>query len=301
MATGYARSTATWPAASRSSRTSRRCSCTRCCDDRNERAGRDAHPASRCSRSRRAPSCDPTRRTPTRCPPYDVLDPIIEGYVEERPLGRRARGRGLRPRRPCAGSRRSSTATSTSGARRRRACASRPRRSARTAGSRSPTAGPAERRSGRDRTVRSARERAAPARARARRATFLLRRHVLDRPGRARRHHADRVHPAALRDRRRSCSRRSRCAGVARPRRRPTDTTPHVPARRLVARRDRCVRGLLDPERRARSTRRRRTRRSSPGCSSCSRRSSRRSSAGASRRQRDRARGRRSRSSACSC
>ena len=26
-------------------------------------------------------------------PPYDVLDPILEGYVEERPVGRRARGR----------------------------------------------------------------------------------------------------------------------------------------------------------------------------------------------------------------
>ena len=38
-------------------------------------------------RARRAPSCAPTSATTTRCRPTSVLDPILEGYVEE-DLGR---------------------------------------------------------------------------------------------------------------------------------------------------------------------------------------------------------------------
>ena len=69
------------------------------CVDRNERAGRDADPASPCSRSRRAPSCGRTRRTRTRSRPYAVLDEVLEDYVEEDLSAARDRGRGLRPRR----------------------------------------------------------------------------------------------------------------------------------------------------------------------------------------------------------
>ena len=50
--------------------------------DRNERAGRAARSPSRCSTSRRAPSCGPTSATATRCPTTTLLDPILEGYVE---------------------------------------------------------------------------------------------------------------------------------------------------------------------------------------------------------------------------
>ena len=73
---------------------------------------------------------------------------------------RTSRPRRSRPRastaRPSSASSRSSTAASTSGARRRRASGCRPRRSARTAGCRSPTAGRADRRLGVTANVRSA-------------------------------------------------------------------------------------------------------------------------------------------------
>ena len=48
---------------------------------RNERAGR-ADPRERASRGRRRPSCGPTRQDADSLPPYEVLDPILEGYVE---------------------------------------------------------------------------------------------------------------------------------------------------------------------------------------------------------------------------
>ena len=108
------------------------------------------------------------------------------------------------------GSRGSSTATSTSAARRRPACGCRPRRSARTGGCRSPTAGPAERRAepGGD-MRRFAAEGALVARG------VPLRRHVPARPRRARRHHAVRVPRCCASRSRCSCSRRSRSSSRA--------------------------------------------------------------------------------------
>ena len=41
------------------------------------------HPASARSRGRPRPSCGPTRRDQDTLPPYEVLDPILEAYVEE--------------------------------------------------------------------------------------------------------------------------------------------------------------------------------------------------------------------------
>ena len=110
------------------------------CRDRNERAGRAIIPDVVLEKP---PSAElrPDQRDSDSLPDYAVLDPILEGYVEERPVDRRARRRGPRPGDRARASRASSTATSTSGARRRRACACRRRRSARTGGSRSRTAG----------------------------------------------------------------------------------------------------------------------------------------------------------------
>ena len=91
------------------------------CRDRNERAGRDVIPEAVLDKP---PSAElrPTRTTPTRCPPYDVLDPILEGYVEDDlSVAELDRARATTPT-PCAASRGSSTATSTSAARRRPAC-----------------------------------------------------------------------------------------------------------------------------------------------------------------------------------
>ena len=51
------------------------------CRDRNERAGERSSPKP-CSRSRRAPSCGPTRLDSDSLPDYALLDPIVEGYVE---------------------------------------------------------------------------------------------------------------------------------------------------------------------------------------------------------------------------
>ena len=70
------------------------------------REGATSSPSRR-SPSRRAPSCGRTRPTPDTLPPYDVLDPIVEAYVERdlspgaivaaglRPGARRASDRGL--------------------------------------------------------------------------------------------------------------------------------------------------------------------------------------------------------------
>ena len=114
------------------------------CEDRNRRAGREIVPRAVIEKP---PSAElrPDQKDEDSLPPYAVLDQILEGYVEDDLLDRRARGRRLRPRDRRARDRVSSTASSTSGARRRRACACRRRRSARTGDCRSRTAGPAER------------------------------------------------------------------------------------------------------------------------------------------------------------
>ena len=116
------------------------------CRDLNERAGSRRHPAGRASTSRRRPSCDPTRRTPTRCPTYDVLDPIIEGYVEDDLSVARARSRAASTPSSCAASRAWSIATSTSAARRAPGVRVSPQGVRQgPPPRRSPTAGPAER------------------------------------------------------------------------------------------------------------------------------------------------------------
>ena len=96
----------------------------------------------RSSSARRAPSCGPTRRTPTRCPT------TTRSTRSSRPTSRRTPGATSSrwpacPRRRSSASSRSSTAPSTSAARRRRGSRSRRARSAATGAcrSRTPTAG----------------------------------------------------------------------------------------------------------------------------------------------------------------
>ena len=163
--------------------------------------------------------------------------PDHRGLRRRRPVGRRAHRARPRRRRSCGGSRAWSTATSTSAARRRRACGCRPRRSARTAGCRSPTAGPAERVAGPERAIAAAGvgdRAAAAARARADRGDDRVRRDVQARAERARRRHAGRFHPVAVRDRRDRAARRSRSAtaGVAADRASTSRRSRDVPARR---------------------------------------------------------------------
>ena len=109
------------------------------CRRRNERAGRELIPEA-VSPSRRRPSCAPTSATtrasrPTRCSTRSCAQ-----YVEQDRTAAEIIAAGPRPRRRRAGSPGSSTWPSTSAARPRRAPASPPRRSARTAASPSPTA-----------------------------------------------------------------------------------------------------------------------------------------------------------------
>ena len=92
----------------------------------------------------------PDQKDTDSLPPYDVLDPIIEGYVELDLSNCRAQSTPATTVSSSARSRASSIATSTSGASLRRGCGCRPRRSARTAASRSRTAGPADRWSARN-------------------------------------------------------------------------------------------------------------------------------------------------------
>ena len=112
------------------------------CRDRNERAVRALIPDAVLEKP---PSAElrPDQKDSDSLPDVRGARPDHRGLRRGRPLDRRARGRRARPRDACAGSPGWSTATSTSGARRPRACGCRPRRSARTGGSRSPTAGPA--------------------------------------------------------------------------------------------------------------------------------------------------------------
>ena len=100
-------------------------------------------PASTSSRSRRRPSSRPASSTPTRCPPYDVLDPIIEGYVEDDlSVAELDRARATTPS-SCGASRGMVDRNEYKRRQAPPACACRRRRSARTAACRSPTAGPA--------------------------------------------------------------------------------------------------------------------------------------------------------------
>ena len=84
----------------------------------NERAGRELIPGAP-SNARRARSCGPTSATTTRIPAYDVLDPVLEAYVEQD----RSREELLEEfdAASSSGRSRSSTGPSTSAARRRRA------------------------------------------------------------------------------------------------------------------------------------------------------------------------------------
>ena len=107
---------------------------------RPQRVGRlRPHPERRARPSRRRPSCAPGQRDDQNLPPYEVLDPILAAYVERRPHPRPSSStRGFDPvlvHRIT----RWSTSPSGSADRRRSACGSRRRRSARTAACRSPT------------------------------------------------------------------------------------------------------------------------------------------------------------------
>ena len=82
----------------------------------------------------------PDQRDDQSLPPYEELDPVLAGLRGARPHCGRARRRRASTRRWSTRWSAWSTAPSTSAARTRRACASRPRPSARTAGCRSPTA-----------------------------------------------------------------------------------------------------------------------------------------------------------------
>ena len=129
------------PAASPSSRTCPRLLVYELCRYRNERRGRERHPRGACSTKPPSAELRPDQRTTRRLPPYEVLDPILEAYVEDD----RTRRRDRSPR------------ASTRDVVRRvirlvdlrrvqappvapRASACRPRRSARTVASPSPTA-----------------------------------------------------------------------------------------------------------------------------------------------------------------
>ncbi len=112
------------------------------CRDRNERAMTRAHPrvGAREAAERRAAARPEGLRLAAR---VRRARPDHRGLRRGRPVDRRARGRRATTPTPCGGSRGSSTATSTSGGRRRPGCGCRRRRSARTVVCRSPTAGPA--------------------------------------------------------------------------------------------------------------------------------------------------------------
>jgi NAD+ synthase (glutamine-hydrolysing) len=82
MATGYSTLYGDMAVGSRSSRTCRRCSCTRCAATAINAPDVRSSPRP-CWRSRPVPSSARTSATATRLPDYAELDPILEGYVEE--------------------------------------------------------------------------------------------------------------------------------------------------------------------------------------------------------------------------
>ena len=128
------------------------------------------------------------------------------GLRRRRPVGRRARRRAVTTPSSRGASRAWSTATSTSGGRRRPACASRARRSARTAGCRSPTAGPADvRLACRVAATWETRRPLLPELALIA-ATIAYGAHVQDRAGRARPRHAGRASSCCASRSARSCS-----------------------------------------------------------------------------------------------
>ena len=94
------RSSATPPAASPSSRTCPSCWSTTCAGYRNGVAGRELIPEAVLTKP---PSAElrPDQRDDQSLPPYPVLDPILELYVEDDRSDRRDRRRRPRPRPPC--------------------------------------------------------------------------------------------------------------------------------------------------------------------------------------------------------
>ena len=205
---------------------------------------------SRSSTSRRRPSCARIRRTPTRCPPYDVLDPIIEGYVEgdesvaeldrarsrrRARAARRAHGRPQRVQAPAGAARCARVAEGV--------------RQGPPAADHQPLARLTQLVSRR----RLADAAAVPARARADRGDDRVRRDVQDRPGRARRRHAGRLHPVAVHRRRRSCSLPFAFAARLAARRRARRDAPRLRRSRRVAFGVVGFARLLVPERRPRT------------------------------------------------
>ena len=107
---------------------------------RRRRGATSRRSPSRSSTSRRPPSCAPTSATTTACPPYDAARPGARGVRRGGPHASTSSSPRASTPRSWSASPRSSTPRSTSGARWRRACASRRSRSARTAACRSRTA-----------------------------------------------------------------------------------------------------------------------------------------------------------------
>ena len=112
------------------------------CRYRNDVAAKDGDPEPiPQSVLEKAPSAElrPDQRDDQSLPPYDVLDPLLELYVEDDATAEEIIALRLRPRAGHCRSPVSSIAVSTNVARCRRACGSRRRPSAATGACRSPT------------------------------------------------------------------------------------------------------------------------------------------------------------------
>ena len=243
------------------------------CRDRNERAGRELIPAVGDREAAVAPSCAPTRRTPTRCRRTTCStrsSRATSSTTCRSPSSRRA-GHDPELVRRVARHDRPQRVQAPPG--RRPACGCRRRRSARIAGSRSPTAGPADSHACRHRRGRRGgrcgpSSRSSPRPRRTAR-TFVLVQDALERVTPVG------LHPAAVRGRRGRARCRSRCArGWRRPGSRRDAAAMFVPA--LLAFGVVAFVGYWF-QNAGSNARRRRTPRSSRACSSSSRRSSRRS------------------------
>ena len=172
------------------------------CNDLNERAGREVIPQTVIDKP---PSAElaPGQLDSDSLPPYDVLDPIIEGYVEDDlSVGELDRAR---PRRRAHAARRAHGRSQ-----RVQAAPGRARRARVAEGVRQGSAAPdhqslarltrGARRRERVRPAHVGDRAAARARAGADRGDDRVRRDVQARAGRARRRHAGRLHPVALLD-----------------------------------------------------------------------------------------------------